>query len=144
MSWVERLARPEVVRLAPYEPAQSGGPYTRLHANESPWRLRGDGSQAGLNRYPEPQSPPLRERLAKLYEVSPEQLLITRGSDEAIDLLVRAFCRPGEDAVLICPPTFGMYAVAAHIQGAPLVSVPLRGEAGFALDAPAVADAAAG
>ena len=45
-------------------------------------------------------------------------MLVGRGSDEAIDLLVRSFCRAGEDAVLICPPTFGMYAVAARIQGA--------------------------
>ncbi len=143
MSWVTQLARPEVLRLAPYEHAIFGGASTRLHANESPWRLSGDGSAAGLNRYPEPQSLPLRERLAQLYDVSPEQLLISRGSDEAIDLLVRSFCRPAEDAVLICPPTFGMYAVAAHIQGAALVSVPLRADAGFALDVPAVVDAAA-
>jgi histidinol-phosphate aminotransferase len=65
-------------------------------------------------------------------------VLAGRGSDEAIDLLVRAFCRAGQDAVLVCPPTFGMYAVAAGIQGAAVVSVPLRALEGFALDEQAV------
>ena len=86
---------------------------TRLHANELPWRSGGDESMAGLNRYPEPQARAVIERLSALYQVPPEQLLICRGSDEAIDLLTRAFCRPHEDAVLVCPPTFGMYATAA-------------------------------
>ena len=57
-----------------------------------------------------------------------------RGSDEGIDLLVRAFCRAGQDSVLICPPTFGMYKVSARIQGAGVVEVPLLKEEGFALD----------
>jgi len=70
--------------------------------------------------------------------VAPEALLVGRGSDEAIDLLVRSFCRAGEDAVLTLTPTFGMYALAARIQGAQLLGVPLRASAGFALDANAV------
>src|SRR6185312_6012490 len=98
-----------------------------------PWRPFEDESIAGLNRYPEPQSRVLIERLAQIYKVAPESLLISRGSDEAIDLLVRSFCRPTRDAILICPPTFGMYAVAARIQGAEVVSVPLVAEKGFAL-----------
>ena len=62
------------------------------------------------------------------------QLLPGRGSDESIDLLVRGFCRAGVDNVVICPPTFGMYAVAARIQGAAVREVPLLRERGFALD----------
>ncbi|HEY0332397.1 MAG TPA: histidinol-phosphate transaminase [Stenotrophomonas sp.] len=96
-----------------------------LNANESPWPNDAD-TQASCRRYPQPQPPLLREALAALYGCVPEQLLIGRGSDEAIDLLVRALCRPGEDAVLVTPPVFGMYAVSARLQGAPLCEVPLR------------------
>jgi len=132
------LARPEILALKPYEHAAWDPRLERLHANESPWRVPNDESGAGLNRYPEPQPKELVEALAALYGVSPQQLLVGRGSDEGIDLLTRAFCAAGRDAVLVCPPTFGMYAVAARIQGAGVVSVPLRREAGFALDLPAL------
>ena len=86
---------------------------------------------AGLNRYPEPHPHVLAQRLAALYEVSAEQLLPGRGSDESIDLLMRGFCRAGVDNVVICPPTFGMYAVAARIQGAAVREVPLAARARF-------------
>jgi histidinol-phosphate aminotransferase len=142
MTWVTELARPEIVRLEGYQAAAWEPEFTRLHANELPWRNPGDDTHAGLNRYPEPQPKLLIERLAALYGVSKERLLATRGSDEAIDLLVRAFCRAEFDAVLICPPTFGMYAVAAQIQGATVHSVPLRAAQGFALDDEAVLKAA--
>ncbi len=138
MSWVTELARPEIVALEAYQSAVWEPELTRLHANELPWRVSGDDSHAGLNRYPEPQPRALVERLAELYGVSGERVLVSRGSDEAIDLLIRAFCRAEFDAVVICPPTFGMYAVAAQIQGAAVHSVPLRAENGFALDEEAV------
>jgi histidinol-phosphate aminotransferase len=109
-----------------------------MHANEMPWRASGDESLAGLNRYPEPQPPELIDRLAELYGVSQQQVLAGRGSDEAIDLLVRAFCRAGQDSVILCPPTFGMYKVAAKIQGAGVIEVPLVKEKNFALDLPGV------
>ena len=134
MSWVKELARPDIVALAPYEYAAWQPELERLHANELPWRPAGDVTNAGLNRYPESQPLKLIKRLASLYQVTPDGLLVTRGSDEGIDLLVRAFCRAGGDAILVCPPTFGMYAVTAAIQGAAVVSVPLRPESGFALD----------
>jgi histidinol-phosphate aminotransferase len=140
MSWVTELARPEIVALKAYEHAAWEPALERLHANELPWRSFSDDSQAGLNRYPEPQPRALVERLASLYEVSPETVLVGRGSDEAIDLLVRGFCRAGQDSVVICPPTFGMYSVAARIQGAHVLAVPLRADAGFALDEQAVLD----
>lgn len=134
MSWVKTLARPDIVALQAYEHAAWEPGLARLHANELPWRPAGDDSVAGLNHYPEPQPRELVGRLADLYRVRHDMLLVSRGSDEAIDLLVRAFCRAGEDAVVVCPPTFGMYAVAARIQGAQVIPVPLRADAGFALD----------
>jgi histidinol-phosphate aminotransferase len=65
-------------------------------------------------------------------------LLAARGSDEAIDLLVRSYCSAGTDTVLICPPTFGMYAVAARVQGARVIEVPLQSQSGWSLDAEGV------
>ncbi len=132
------LARPDILALQPYAHAAWDPRLERLHANELPWRVHADMSAAGLNRYPEPQPRELVTRLAALYEVDPSMVLVGRGSDEGIDLLTRAFCRAGHDAVLVCPPTFGMYAVAARIQGAKVVEVPLDVERGFALDVPAV------
>jgi len=132
------LARPEIRALRPYPHATWEPELTRLHANESPWRSTADTSGAGLNRYPEPQPRTLIERVAALYQVPADTVLVTRGSDDAIDLLVRVFCRAGQDAILICPPTFGMYAVAAGIQGAHVVEVPLRAAEGFAVDEAAV------
>ena len=140
MSWVRELARPEIVALKPYEHASWEPSLERMHANELPWRASGDESIAGLNRYPEPQPHALVEGLARLYDVAPESVLVGRGSDEAIDLLTRAFCRAGRDAVLICPPTFGMYSVCARIQGAEVITVPLRADADFALDESAILD----
>ncbi len=138
MSLAARLARPEIVALAPYAHASWEPSLERLHANENPWRDADDRSAAGLNRYPEPQPRALEARLAALYGVPPERLIAGRGSDEGIDLLARAFLAPGRDAALICPPTFGMYALATRIQGAALIEVPLRRADGYALDAPAL------
>ncbi len=138
MSGVLALARPDIVALEAYSHASWDPAFDRLHANELPWRAETDRSLAGLNRYPEPHPHALAARLAQLYGVSPDQLLPGRGSDESIDLLLRGFCRAGVDNVVICPPTFGMYAVAARIQGAQIREVPLRREAGFAVDVAAV------
>jgi histidinol-phosphate aminotransferase len=137
MSWVSELARPDIVALKAYEHASWEPSLERLHANELPWRAAGDESVAGLNRYPEPQPHELVEGLADLYGVAPETVLVGRGSDEAIDLLTRSFCRAGRDAVVVCPPTFGMYSVSARIQGAEVITVPLA-DADFALDERAV------
>jgi histidinol-phosphate aminotransferase len=130
---VER-ARADIRALTPYSHAAWEPSLERLHANELPWRVAGDSSAAGLNRYPEPQPPQLVQGLARLYGVQPAQVLVGRGSDEAIDLLLRVFCRAGQDNVIVCPPTFGMYGVAARIQGAEVRAVPLRADLGFALD----------
>ncbi|HZF97668.1 MAG TPA: aminotransferase class I/II-fold pyridoxal phosphate-dependent enzyme, partial [Pseudoxanthomonas sp.] len=105
-----------------------------LNANESAWANPADPSE-GSRRYPEPQPAALRERLSRLYGCAPDELLIGRGSDEAIDLLVRALCVAGRDAVLVTPPVFGMYAVCARMQNAALIEVPLVERAqGFCVD----------
>jgi histidinol-phosphate aminotransferase len=134
MSVITRLARPEILALEPYAHASWEPALERLHANENPWRDDADHSTAGLNRYPEPEPSAVEARLAALYGVDARQLLAGRGSDEGIDLLTRAVLVPGRDVALICPPTFGMYALATRIQGGTVVEVPLDRAAGFALD----------
>ncbi len=119
------LLRPEIRELRPYKPADYVGGLIRLNANETPWRPPGDETRDGLNRYPEPRPAELTDRLTAFYGLGPGQLLVTRGSSEAIDVLIRAFCRAGQDSVIICPPTFGMYEVYAQIQGAGVQQVPL-------------------
>jgi histidinol-phosphate aminotransferase len=138
MSWVTAIARPEIRALRAYEHASWQPGLIRLHANELPWRASDDTSVAGLNRYPEPHPHELTAALATLYGVEASMLLACRGSDEAIDLLIRSYCRAGQDAVTICPPTFGMYGVAARIQGAAVLEVPLLRAAGYAFDAAAL------
>jgi len=134
MSAVKGLARPEIRNLRPYRPAHYESGLLRLNANETPWRPAGDSSADGLNRYPQVRPFRLTEALADYYAVDPQQVLVTRGSSEAIDLLIRCFCRPAEDAIMICPPTFGMYEVYAQLQGAGTVSVPLDAQQGYMLD----------
>ena len=128
-------AKPDVLDLV-REDLRAFGGYTSarshavegtvwLNANESPWANTADG-EGVLRRYPQPQPEALRARLAEVYGVRAEQVLIGRGSDEAIDLLVRALCRAEHDPIVIAPPVFGMYAVCARLQGAPLIEVPTR------------------
>lgn len=133
MSVLDRI-RPDLAGFVPYASARSSGRSAtiRLDANESPWPQPGDGP--ALNRYPMPQPEALRDALARLYGVRSEQVWTGRGSDEAIDLLLRLFCRAGCDNVVSSAPTFGMYRVAARVQGAYYRSLPLSGTDGFALD----------
>jgi histidinol-phosphate aminotransferase len=142
---ITKLARPEIVAMKPYSSARKEAPAegVLLNANESPWSLFGPSDQATsyINRYPEPQPKTLLESLARLYELPQDHLLITRGSDEGIDLLTRVFCRAGKDAILHCPPTFGMYRIAAEIQGASVVSIARSDNDDFAIDQQSVLDA---
>src|ERR1700733_8017111 len=131
---VVTLARPEIVGLRAYTHAAWVPGLTRLHANEAPWPPVADPTPAGLNRYPEPQPRALIDAMAALYGVPADNVLATRGSDEAIDLLSRIYLRAGTDAILQCTPSFGMYQVAARIQGAEVVEVSLDAERGWALD----------
>ena len=137
MSSITDLARPEIVAMKPYSSARSEAPGRGilLNANEAPWPLlEVEQAALGINRYPEPQPGELVTALAKLYGVAEDQVLVTRGSDEGIDLLVRVFCRAGQDAILHCPPTFGMYRIAAQAQGAGIVSAERSLDADFALN----------
>src|SRR6185312_11465939 len=131
MTAITHLAREAVQKLIPYSSARHESMQLGMHldANENPfWR------EDGLNRYPHPQPLVLREKLANLYGVNISQLMITRGSDEGIDLLVRVFCEANRDSIVITPPTYGMYEIAAGIQGVDVKRIPLKGESGFALD----------
>lgn len=130
-SLAERLARPEILALEPFDvAAQANSSFAadaiRLDANENPFAPLSDGPlAAALNRYPEPQPERLTRSMAALYRVEQENLVVTRGADDAIDMLIRAFCRPGEDSVAIPVPSFSAYAHFARLQGAGIVQVPL-------------------
>jgi histidinol-phosphate aminotransferase len=124
MNWTQ-LLRSDLSQLQPYESARSlfSGEeidLAFLDANEvsgadsTPW-----------NRYPSPQPPALRQQMAGLYSVSPEQVLLTRGADEAIDLVVRGLSEAKSDAVLAFPPTYGMYEVSTKLQGSRFLRAPL-------------------
>jgi histidinol-phosphate aminotransferase len=132
------LIRPEILALTPYSSArkESSGGRVWLDANENPQTP--SAGKPLLNRYPDPQPAELVARLAGYYAVPAASVLVTRGSDEGIDLLLRAFCRAGQDAILITPPTYGMYSVSAAIQNARVVTVPLVTEKNFAVDPAAV------
>lgn len=138
------LLRPDLRAFAGYSSARSSAVRGEvwLNANESAWANAAD-AEGRSRRYPDPQPTALRAALAALYAVTPAQVLIGRGSDEGIDLLVRAFCRPGVDAIVVTPPVFGMYAVCARLQGAALCEVPLQDTAGgLGVDIDAVIQAA--
>jgi histidinol-phosphate aminotransferase len=140
------LIRPEILALTPYSSArkESSGGRVWLDANENPKTPSEALAKEGrfkLNRYPDPQPPELVGALAAYYSTDTSNVLVTRGSDEGIDLLLRAFCRAGQDAILITPPTYGMYAVSAAIQNARVVSVPLLPAKNFGVDVNAVISA---
>ncbi|MEE9452283.1 MAG: histidinol-phosphate transaminase [Gammaproteobacteria bacterium] len=143
MKSISKLIRDDLQGFAEYRSAEKenaegdGNKSGRiwLNANELPWSVvESVPENTHLNRYPEQQPAELLELLAKNYGVSTDHLLLSRGSDDAIDLLVRLFCNPKLDSVMICPPTFGMYEVAVKIQGANLFSVPLIRSQDFQLD----------
>lgn len=135
MGSVTELARPEIQKLVPYEAANYADGLVRLNANETPWPAPGSPAEADLNHYPPEKPDELRAALAGYYGVEPEQTLVTRGSSEAIDLLIRCFCTAGQDSIVVCPPTFGMYRVYADVQGAGVHEIPLQADNGYALDA---------
>lgn len=134
-----RLARPEIVALEPFDIAANNATAApdaiKLDANENPYSpLVGNVVTASVNRYPEPQPARLKLALAALYGVQPDNVVITRGADDAIDMLVRAYCRPAIDAVAVCTPSFSAYAHFTRLQGARLIEVPLDEEFDFDAD----------
>ena len=120
---LNKVVRPNVLAMEPYSCARDefeGEAAVFLDANEnSLGSLAGDG----YNRYPDPRQTQLRIKVAKIKGVKPEQVFFGNGSDEPIDLLYRAFCRPTIDRAIINPPTYGMYKVQAAINETPVDEV---------------------
>jgi histidinol-phosphate aminotransferase len=137
---ITHLARPEIRALKAYQAAIQVDQTVRLNANEAPWKNGRDHFRRPLNRYPEIRPESLRTRLAAHYGCGRENLLVTRGSSEAIDLLIRVFCRSGKDQVVVPSPTFSMYRHYAEIQGASVLEVPRDPENDFAINLDALID----
>ncbi len=137
---IEELARDNVRALTPYQSARrlGGSGDVWLNANEFPTPVEYPLTQQTLNRYPECQPKAVIENYAAYAGVKPEQVLVSRGADEGIELLIRAFCEPGKDAVLYCPPTYGMYSVSAETFNVELRKVAARDD--WQLDLQAIAD----
>lgn len=129
---LEELVRPNIRTLKPYSTARdefSGGEITTwLDANENPY-------DNGVNRYPDPHQKLLKQKIAALKGVREEQVFIGNGSDEAIDLCYRIFCRPGVDNAVSIAPTYGMYRVAADINDVEMREVPLGADFSLPTDA---------
>jgi histidinol-phosphate aminotransferase len=140
--WLEAIARDAILAMKPYASARSLGPLDEdavmLDANESPW----PGAGESLNRYPDPKPAALISALASLYGAEPERLFVGRGSDEAIDCLLRCFCEAGASSVVTPSPSYGVYETAAAIQGARVLKAPLAESDGFEVRAEAVIAAA--
>lgn len=135
---ITALARENVRQLTPYQSARrlGGNGDVWLNANEYPTPVAFSLTQQTLNRYPECQPAQVITRYAEYAGVGPQQVLVSRGADEGIELLIRAFCEPGKDAILFCPPTYGMYSVSAETFGVERRTVPAK--AGWQLDVPAI------
>ena len=138
---IVKLVRPEIQALHAYDAAEQVDDTIRLNANESPRRNALGKFRRPLNRYPEVRPQKLRLALASRFGCAPDQLLVTRGSSEAIDLVIRAFCEAGRDAVLVTSPSFSMYRHYPEVQGARLIEVKTLAERDFAIDVRDILDA---
>lgn len=123
---INQLVRKNVQKLTPYQSARriGGQGDVWLNANEYPVAPHFELTEQTLNRYPEPQPEQVIKRYAQYAGVQCEQLIVSRGADEAIELLMRAFCEPEQDSILYCPPTYGMYQVSAEALGIKIKTVP--------------------
>lgn len=125
---IMKLVRKNILDMKPYSSARDefkGEAEIFLDANENPY-------PTPFNRYPDPLQWKVKEKLSALKQVRPDQIFLGNGSDEAIDLIIRAFCEPYRNSVLITDPTYGMYAVCADLNAVPIVKVTLTKE--FDLD----------
>ncbi|MFD2033496.1 histidinol-phosphate transaminase [Belliella marina] len=125
---LDKLLRPHISKIKPYSSARdeySGKAGIFLDANENPFGSMAEGS---FNRYPDPYQWDIKQKLAKVKNVQAEQIFLGNGSDEAIDLLMRAFCIPGQDNIILLPPTYGMYEVSAGINDINTLKVNLTGD----------------
>ena len=119
-----RLVRANILKLTPYSSARGefkGSASVFLDANENPF-------ESGYNRYPDPLQRTLKDKISALWHVPVPSIFLGNGSDEPIDLLVRLFCEPGLDHIIITPPTYGMYRVAADIAGVEVKEINLRND----------------
>ena len=121
---IEQLVRPMIKEIIPYRSARDefedfDAEKIFLDANENPF-------ENGFNRYPDPLQRKLKRTLADIKQVKSEQILLGNGSDEVLDLIFRTFCEPGEEEVLILPPTYGMYSVLAKLNNIIVKEVPLN------------------
>jgi histidinol-phosphate aminotransferase len=124
---IDKITRTNIRQMKPYSSARSefeGQADIWLDANENP-------NETSLNRYPDPLQINLKKKVADLRSVNINQIFIGNGSDEAIDLLFRAFCEPGKDKAIIFPPTYGMYQVSAAINNVEIIEIPLVSDFGL-------------
>ncbi len=132
MKWFDALVREDLRNIPVYSSAvvEAGGyvPPIKIDANENPWPPFGSISKlCKPNRYIEEQQPPeLLQLLAIQWGVTPDEIMLGRGSDEGIDMLIRLLCNAQQDNIIICPPTFAMYDHSAKLQGAGVIKVPLN------------------
>lgn len=122
---IKALLRPHLINIKPYSSARdeyTGKEGIFLDANENPY---GSATRESFNRYPDPLQKELKEKIGLIKNTHPANIFLGNGSDEPIDLLIRAFCEPGIDNVIITPPTYGMYEVSAEINNVALKKVPL-------------------
>ena len=117
------LARKEILNLIPYKSARDDFSSDQkkmimMDANENPF-------ENDLNRYPDPMQNKLKKRIAESKKVNLDEIYLGNGSDDIINQLIIAFCRPNIDSILICPPTFGMYEVHANLNLIKSLKVPL-------------------
>lgn len=130
---LDTITRTNIKKLKPYSSARSefkGKEGIFLDANENSF---GSPLDANYNRYPDPLQLDVKEKLGKIKGLPIQNIFLGNGSDEAIDILFRAFCNPGIDNIIICPPTYGMYEVSANINDVKIKRVPLTSEE-FQLD----------
>lgn len=129
------IIRPSVAAMKPYSSARNefqGEASVFLDANENPWNLP-------YNRYPDPLQRKLKERISVIKDIAPEHIFTGNGSDEPIDLIIRAFCEPGKDNIVTITPSYGMYEVAAETNNVKCTKVLL--DSNFDLNAKALLDA---
>src|SRR5690606_15893166 len=125
---LNKLLRPHLANLTPYSSARdeySGKDGVFLDANEN---SLGSITSEDHNRYPDPYQSALKQRIQEIKGVLTQHIFLGNGSDEAIDLLFRAFCNPGKDNIIILPPTYGMYEVSAGINDVAIQRVNLSDE----------------
>ncbi|MBA3663011.1 MAG: histidinol-phosphate transaminase [Bacteroidetes bacterium] len=125
---LEQIIRKNIKDLKPYSSARDefkGKEGIFFDANENPYHSL---LSENFNRYPDPQQLDLKKKISLIKELPIENIFLGNGSDEAIDILFRAFCNPGIDNVVICPPTYGMYEVSANINDVKIIEAALTAE----------------